>query len=314
MRSDLIKSTCTLSKRFSLLNPKWREDRQEMVFGGYTWKVLPWPEILWYIKLTVLKQHRILDVSWRVGQELLVETTVVSLEVLMVTTSLPTCISLSFRHCPLRKTIRRWKRLKNQIEPIKGSPANILGASGSVPHICFFHSTIPRNWEHGGRNMAVSLGLGKRLLLLRWSLKVPPGCTWLASVTPVILNPFYKYWGLTNGPTSLLGRNYGKRPKNAQTHGPFLKPHLVATWLSQKGLRHLLILRRSFLLEDFGPGLWGSGLPCPLLPLTINVPLVKRLFLTSVRWMELPGTVGRPWRVNQLLGKPTALIFLQVIT
>lgn len=83
----------------------------------------------------------------------------------MVTTSFPTCISLSFGHCPLRKTIRRWKRLKNQIEPIKDSLANILGASGSVPHICFFHSTIPRNWEHGGRNMAVSLGLGKRLLL-----------------------------------------------------------------------------------------------------------------------------------------------------
>ena len=53
----------------------------------------------------------------------MVETMVVSLEVLMVTTGFPTCISLSFGHCPLRKTIRRWKRLKNQIEPIKGSLA-----------------------------------------------------------------------------------------------------------------------------------------------------------------------------------------------
>ena len=29
-----------------------------------------------------------------------------------------------------------------------------------------------------------------------------------------------------------LARNYGKRPKNARTHGPFLKPHIVATWFS----------------------------------------------------------------------------------
>ena len=144
------------------------------------------------------------------------------------------------------------------------------------------------------------------------------GFSWMylaCFVTPVILNPFYKYLlRLTNGPTFLLGRNYGKRPKNAWTHGPFLKQHLVATWLSQKGLRHLLILRRAFPLEDFGPGLWGSGLPYPLQHLTINISLVKRLFLTSVRQMELPGNVGQPWRVNQLLGKPTTLIFLQVIT
>lgn len=285
MRSGLIKSTCTLSKRFSLLNPKWREDRQEMVFGRYTWKVLLWPEILWYIMLTVLKQHRILDVSWRVGQELLVETMVVSLEVLMVTTGFPTCISLSFGHCPLRKTIRRWKRLKNQIEPIKGSLANVFSASGSVPYICFFHLTIPRNW--------VPLVEGTWLFLwdwvkgsscLRWSLKVSPGCTWLASVplwfsihSISIYRMDYQWSHL------LLGRTYGKRPKNAQTHRPFLKPHLVATWLSQKGLRYLLISRRAFLLEDFGPGLWGSGLSCPLQHLTINISLVKRLFLTSLR-------------------------------
>lgn len=40
---------------------------------GYTWKVLLWSEIVWYIKVIFLEQHRILDVSWRVGQGLLVE-------------------------------------------------------------------------------------------------------------------------------------------------------------------------------------------------------------------------------------------------
>ena len=126
----------------------------------------------------------------------------------------------------------------------------------------------------GGRNMAVSLGLGKRLLL-PWMKS--QGFSWMylaCFCPPVILNPFCKYllrayqWSHL-----LLGRTYGKRPKNAQTHRPFLKPHLVATWLSQKGLRYLLILRRAFLPEDFGPGLWGSGLSCPLQHLTINISI-----------------------------------------
>ena len=49
--------------RWSLLNPKRRVDRQEMVFSGNTGEILLRPEILGYPKLTVLEQHGILDVS-----------------------------------------------------------------------------------------------------------------------------------------------------------------------------------------------------------------------------------------------------------
>lgn len=77
----------------------------------------------------------------------------------------------------------------------------------------------------------------------------------------------------------LLGRTYGKRPKNAQTHRPFLKPHTLQPHDFHRRARdNLLISRRLSLLEDFGPGLWGSGLSCPLQHLTINISLVKRLF------------------------------------
>lgn len=41
-----ILAMLTLFKGFSLLNPKWREDRQEMIIARCTGKILLWSEIL----------------------------------------------------------------------------------------------------------------------------------------------------------------------------------------------------------------------------------------------------------------------------
>lgn len=84
------------------------------------------------------------------------------------------------------------EEIKKSDRTHKGSLANVFSASGSVPYMLLPPHHSQELGSPGGRNMAVSLGLGKAPPALDEVSKVSPGCTWLASV-PCEFNPFYKY-------------------------------------------------------------------------------------------------------------------------